>query len=356
MPGLFEPIEVGPRSLPNRVVVAPMCQYSAIDGLPTAWHFGHLHDLAISGAGMLMLESTAVTMEGRISKRDLAIYADKHVSGLENLLGSIRDVSDIVVGLQLSHSGRKGSVNVPWERGGRALAPDEGAWQTVSASPERRYRGWPVPREMSIQDISQIIDDFDNATRRAHLAGFDGIEIHMAHGYLLHQFLSPICNRRQDHYGGCIENRCRLPLEIMSRVRTSWPSDRILGARVTGDDWVEGGWSIHDCIVLAQELKNVGVDYVCVSSGGILPKTNLKFGPGYQVHLAERVKKAVNIHTRSAGMIQTPKQADEIIRDQRADLVALGRQFIREPRFMIRAAKELGERPVIPEQYQRILV
>ena len=353
MAELFDPLDLGGLVLPNRLVVAPMCQYSAISGFPTEWHTGHLQRLAVSGAGMLMLESTAVTLDGRISKNDLAISSDRHGAELGQLLDSIRSVSEVAVGLQISHAGRKGSVHVPWENKGRFLESTEGAWETVSASPERRDFDWPIPRELDVSGIANLIENFESASMRACKSGFDGLEIHMAHGYLLHQFLSPVSNKRKDAFGGSFSNRCRLPLEIVSKVRKVWPKNRILGVRVTGDDWLDGGWTADDCVRLVRELKMLEVDYVCVSSGGILPITGLQLGSGYQVHLAEQVKKATNVITRTAGMIKSPYQANTIIRNSRADLVAIGRQLIEEPWFVARSARELGRTPVIPKQYER---
>ncbi len=353
--GLLTPIKINDRVIANRAVVAPMCQYSANEGLPSPWHFGHLHQLAISGAGILMLESTAVTMAGRITYHDLTISSDEHVVALAKLLDHLRYVSDITVGLQISHAGRKGSAYPPWIKSGQSLTEEDKAWQTYSSSPIARTEGWPIPQAFSLSELKQLAADFSVAASRANRAGFDAIEVHMAHGYLLHQFLSPISNHRSDRYGGTLSSRCLFPLEVADKVRKQWPKEKILGARLTGNDWLDNGWTIDDCIFLSQRLKEIGFDYVCISSGGILPKTNLKFTPGYQIHLAKAVKDATSLVTRTAGMITTPKQADEIIKSGDADLVAIGREFVRNPYFMNHAERELGGTPKVPPQYERIL-
>ena len=354
-PGFLTPITINDLILANRAVVAPMCQYSAVDGFPSPWHFGHFHQLAMSGAGMLMLECTAITMSGRITHHDLAISSDEHFIQLSKLVKHLRYVSDIVIGLQISHAGRKGSAHPPWENNGQSLAEEDGSWQTVSSSPIARTEGWPTPRLLSQSELLQLVSEFGRAASRAQSAGFDGIEIHMAHGYLLHQFLSPISNRRTDNYGVSLNGRCLFPLEVAEKVRQQWPKNKILGARLTGDDWLDDGWNIDDCIYLTHRLKEIGFDYVCISSGGILPKTNLKSSPGYQVHLAEKVRNDTNMITRTAGIITTPSQANDIIKDGLADLIAIGRQFIRDPFFMNDAQKQLGGSPHIPRQYARIL-
>ncbi|WP_269611051.1 NADH:flavin oxidoreductase/NADH oxidase [Prochlorococcus marinus] len=352
---LFTPINLSGQYLKNRLVVAPMCQYSSSNGEPSAWHRRHLGTLALSGAGMLMIESTAVSMKGRISSKDLVLENDDQVIAFSNLLKEIKTLSDIPISLQISHAGRKGSVNVPWEKNGTSLDKYQSGWETVSASSIARDKGWQKPRQMNIDEINKTVNDFELTTKKACLAGFQGVEVHMAHGYLLHQFLSPISNKRKDQFGGDFLNRCRFPLQVIEKVREVLPREKILGVRLTGDDCLNGGWTINDCIRLAHKLKTLGVSYLCISSGGILPITKLKFGPCYQVHLAEKVKSAVQIPVRTAGMITTPKQANDIIKNGKADMVALGRQFIRDPWFAIRAANELSERFIMPNQYKRCL-
>lgn len=353
--GLFSDFSLAGQLLKNRLVVAPMCQYSSVDGGPSNWHRRHLETLAISGAGLMMIESTAVTDEGRISSKDLVLNKPHQVRGFKNLLHAVKNFSNIPVVLQVSHAGRKGSAHVPWVKGGSHLSRNEGGWETVSASSLSRSKEWPKPREMTGNEIDQMVRDFRCAAEKAIDAGLQGVEIHMAHGYLLHQFLSPISNHRRDRYGGTLENRCRFPLEIIQEVRASVPSTFIVGARVTGDDWLSGGWGIEDCIFLCERLKEMGVDYVCVSSGGIVPITNLKFKTGFQTHLAQQVKANVNISTRTAGMITDPKHAEKIIQEGVADMVGIGRSLIKDPWFVYRAAKDLGAVFSIPDPYKRCL-
>ncbi len=352
---LFKPINIAGQYLKNRLVAAPMCQYSSTNGEPSAWHRRHLGTLAISGVGMLMVESTAVSRKARISSKDLVLENEKQVFAFSNLLKEIKTLSDIPIALQISHAGRKGSVNVPWEKNGSSLDQNQGGWETISASSIARDKGWQKPRQMNIDEIKETVNDFALATRRACIAGFQGVEVHMAHGYLLHQFLSPISNQRKDKFGGDFLNRCRFPFQVIERVREILPRENLLGVRLTGDDCLDGGWTIDDCIRLAHELKDRGVSYLCISSGGILPVTKLKFGPCYQVHLADKVKAAVKIPIRTAGMITTPHQANEIVQAGKADMVALGRQLIRDPWFPFHAANELSERFIVPNQYKRCL-
>jgi 2,4-dienoyl-CoA reductase-like NADH-dependent reductase (Old Yellow Enzyme family) len=352
---LFQPLKVNEVTLANRVVVAPMCQYSALEGNATDWHLGHLLQLAISGAGLLMLEATAVNSIGKITHNDLSLYTDDNENSLNKLLASLRKYSDIPIGIQISHSGRKGSAELPWVKPNTPLNISDGGWQTVSPSAISRTLGWPEPKELTVNQIEKLRNDFKNTTIRARRLNFDCMELHIAHGYLLHQFISPISNRRSDDYGGSLQNRCRLPLEIGKEMRDVWPKDKLLGARVTGKDWLEGGWSIEDCIFLVEELKSIGFDYVCVSSGGILPITDLEFKPGYQVHLARDIKRQTGMITRTAGMITTLEQATEIIETESADLIALGKVIIRNPRWVFKAAKNLGAFVRCPQQYERCL-
>ena len=351
--GLFSPLQLGGVEISNRLVVAPMCQYSALNGAPTEWHHRHLGSLVISGAGLLMVESTAISSVGQISQKDLVLETDKQEEGFRRARERLRELSATPVVIQLSHAGRKGSVHVPWQKSGRNLCSDEGAWPTLSASALPRGEGWQVPGEMTGQQIETTILDFQASARRAMSSGYEGVEVHMAHGYLLHQFLSPISNKRTDEYGGNLQNRCRFPLKVAAAVRQVVPRSHILGVRMTGDDWLDGGWTVEDAVYLARALENLGIDYLCVSSGGIVPITDLKFKPGYQVHLARAIKTAVSVPIRTAGMITQPGQADQIVRDASADMVALGRQLIREPWFAYRAASELGSVMQVPNQYQR---
>ncbi|MEK9877756.1 MAG: tRNA-dihydrouridine synthase, partial [Betaproteobacteria bacterium] len=309
----------------------------------------------ISGAGLIMVESTAVSEMGRISQRDLVLETDKQEEGFRRTRERLRTLSSTPVVVQLSHAGRKGSVHAPWIRSGRNLGAGGGAWTTLSASAIPRANGWQVPEEMTVDQVKGVIGEFRQASQRAIAAGFDGVEIHMAHGYLLHQFLSPISNHRSDGFGGDLEQRCRFPLEVVKSVRKIIPQSHILGVRMTGDDWLDGGWSTENAIYLAKALQNLGVDYLCVSSGGIVPVTKLRFNSGYQVHLARHVKGAVSIPVRTSGMITNPGQADSIVRDGSADMIAIGRQFIRDPWFAYQAADCLGASMSVPSQYLRCL-
>ncbi len=350
---LLNPIAINKVELPNRIVVAPMCQYSAENGNPSKWHYGHLQNLANSGAGMLMLESTAVSKRGRITLKDLMLQSESNENSFKKIVNYLKSISKIPLGLQISHAGRKGSAQIPWIRENSALNEYEKAWTTLAPSPIERKTNWPKPKSLTINQINKVILDFRNTAVRAKRIGFDCLEIHMAHGYLLHQFFSPISNVREDAYGGSLNNRCKILIEIVTEIRKVWPRDKILGARITGDDWMAGGITVEDSIFLAKKLKDQGLDYVCVSSGGVLPKTNLIFKPGYQVHLASKIRKQTGIITRTAGMITNLDQATDIIKNGSADLVAVGRRFINEPTWLTRAIKESHDIEHVPNQYKR---
>tara|TARA_R110000744_G_scaffold380304_2_gene500612 strand:- start:198 stop:1268 length:1071 start_codon:yes stop_codon:yes gene_type:complete len=345
---IFKELKINSVVLPNRITVAPMCQYSAIDGCPTSWHYNHLAQLLQSGAGMVMLESTSVSSDGKITNNDLSLASNNNYKSIHKLFNFLKDINDTPIGIQISHAGRKGSSYVPWVKQNTSLVKTDGAWQTVSASSIARDLGWPKPKKLSLLEIQQIIYDFENSTNAAKNIGFDALEVHMAHGYLLHQFFSPISNKREDEYGGSLKNRCRFLLEISKKVRKIWPSNKMLGARVTGCDWLEGGSTIDDCIFLTNELKDIGFDYVCVSSGGILPITNLVFKPRYQTHLSKEVKSRTGILTRSAGMITSISQANEILKEGSADFIAIARKFIQNPRWLYNYNSK-----IIPPQYQK---
>jgi len=329
-----------------------MCQYSAIDGDATDWHLIHLGQFAISGVGLLMIEATAVSADGRITLGDLGLYSDQNEKALDRVIRSCRAYSSVPIGIQLAHAGRKGSAHVPW-KGGGPLGKSEGAWQTVAPSVLPRDVGWPIPRALDRAEMDGIKDHYVDATKRASRIGLDLVELHIAHGYLLHEFLSPISNKRTDQYGGSLENRMRFVLEIAATIREVWPADRPVGARITGSDWISGGLTIEDAIVLAKELKSLGFDYACVSSGGIIPKTDMITGPGYQVPFAARVKKDAGIVTRAVGLINDSFQAEEIISSGKADMVALGRAFLDDPHWVWHAASRLGVDIPYPPQYLR---
>jgi 2,4-dienoyl-CoA reductase-like NADH-dependent reductase (Old Yellow Enzyme family) len=349
---LFQPIRLKNLELANRIAVSPMCQYSADDGSATDWHMMHVGMLTGSGAGLVVFEATAVEREGRISHGDLGLYSSENETALQRVVDHCRQYGAAKLGIQLSHAGRKASSQKPWE-GGRALATENGAWTTIAPSALPFGEGWHTPREMSRQDIERVTASHVEAAQRSLRIGFDVLEIHAAHGYLLHQFLSPVSNGRTDDFGGSGENRMRFPLEVARAVRAAWPQDRPLGFRITGKDWIEGGIGIEDAIAFAKALKDAGVDYVCVTSGGIAAGAAPAIGPGYQVGLAEAVRRECNIATRAVGLIATPKQAEEVIAEGKADMVALARAFLDNPHWAWRAARELGADVSMPSQYQR---
>ena len=348
---ILEPFKINKITLSNRIVVAPMCQYSAINGCPSQWHYGHFQQLSNSGAGSLFFESTAINMMGRITLNDLVLNNIKQEIEFTRIVNYIRKICEIKIGIQISHAGRKGSSELPWIKLNHPIK-NRFSWKTVSASSLKRDKIWPTPKQLSIEDIYKIINDFKNSALRAKKIGFDCLEIHMAHGYLLHQFFSPISNKRKDEFGGSFENRCKLLLETARNIRNIWPKEKILGARITGSDYLLNGIEIEDSIKLVKKLKDIGIDYVCVSSGGIKPITKLSFKPGYQVYLAEQIKKKTGKKTRTAGMITNLKQAEYIVKNRKADLIAIGREFIKNPTWLIKEMKKL-KKIVIPNQYKR---
>ena len=355
MSKLFSPIQLGGITLPNRIVVAPMCQYSAHDGCMGDWHLAHLASMAITGAGLLVIEATAVTREGRISHRCVGLYDDETEAAMKRVLDFCRRLTKNPIGIQLGHAGRKGSTQVPWE-GRTALGPLENPWQTVapSALPCDTRPGWHTPRELSVLEIKAIVDAFAAAAVRSARLGLDAVELHAAHGYLLHQFFSPLSNKRTDSYGGSPENRMRALLEVASAVRDVWPRERCLGARISAHDWVDNGTPIEDTIALTKALKKIGYDYVCVTTGALLGQTRYTIGPNYQVPHAEAVKKAVpEMQVRAVGMIADPGQAEEIVASGKADMVALARGFLDNPRWVWHAAEKLGLAVKVPPQYER---
>ena len=348
---IFKELKINEITLKNRIVVAPMCQYSALDGCAEPWHYSHLSQLIRSGAGLLMIESTSVNLNGRITNKDLCIESKDNINSLQKLFLFLKSVKDIPIGIQISHSGRKGSANIPWVKPNAPLDKSSDCWQTVSASDIPRDTGWPKPKQLTTNDIEKITDDFVAAAVSANEIGFEALEVHMAHGYLLHQFFSPISNKRTDEYGGSLVNRSKFLLEIAREVRERWPKNKILGARVTGSDWLQNGATMGDCVFLTTRLKNIGFDYVCVSSGGILPITNLTFESGYQTHLSKKVKESTGIITRTAGMITSAEQVNDIIKTKSADLVAIARKFIQNPNWLWEY-----DSSVAPKQYRRCLI
>jgi 2,4-dienoyl-CoA reductase-like NADH-dependent reductase (Old Yellow Enzyme family) len=350
---LFSPIELRGLRLSNRIVVSPMCQYSAVDGSANDWHMQNLGSLALSGAGLVMIEATHVTAQGRITHGCLGLYSDANEAAIGRLLAFCRRFApETRIGIQIAHAGWKASAQLPWF-GSRALTAEQHPWQTVAPSALPFGEGWHVPKALEAGELDAIREAFVAAARRAARLGLDLIELHAAHGYLLHEFLSPLSNRRADRYGGSLENRMRFPLEVAEAVRAAWPAERPMGARITGQDWLPDGLTPEDAVAFARALKVLGLDYVCVSSGGIHPKTNVPSTPGYNVPMARQVRAETGIVTRTVGMIADPLQAETIIAKGEADLVALARAMIDDPRWPWHAAEELEVEIAYPPQYQR---
>jgi 2,4-dienoyl-CoA reductase-like NADH-dependent reductase (Old Yellow Enzyme family) len=349
---LFSPLTIREIVFRNRIAVSPMCEYSSTDGFANDWHLVHLGSRAAGGAALVMTEASAVTAEGRISPGDLGIWKDEHIPALARISSFIRDRGS-VAGMQLAHAGRKASTRVPWDRAGAFIPESEGGWRTVAPSPIPFHDADTPPMEASKDALANIVEAFAAAARRALAAGIQVIEIHAAHGYLINEFLSPLSNHRQDEYGGSFENRIRFAIEIVDAVRGVWPESLPLFMRISAVDWVEGGWTIEDSVELAQRLKLRGVDLVDCSSGGLMPKAKIAVGPGYQVPFAEQIRREASIATGAVGMITGAQQADGIIRDGRADLVLLAREFLRDPYFPLHAAKALGVEMAPPVQYAR---
>lgn len=352
MPHLFDPLAIRALSFPNRVFVSPMCEYSSSDGFATDWHFVHLGSRAVGGAGLVFTEATAVTPEGRISPEDLGIWKDDHVDMLARIARFIHGQGSIA-GMQLAHAGRKASTYRPWS--GHGTVPEaEGGWGDVlapSAVPFAEH--YPMPRAMSRHDIESVTAAFVAAAGRASAAGFRVIEIHAAHGYLLHEFLSPLSNQRDDAYGGSFENRTRLLREVVTRVRSVWPERAPLFVRISATDWLAGGWDIDESVALARELKPLGVDLIDCSSGGNVARATIPIGPGYQTSFAERVRRDAGILTGAVGMITSPTQAEHIVFSGQADAVLIARELLRDPYFPMRAARELSQEVAWPAQYLR---
>ena len=349
---LFSPIKLAGVELDNRIVISPMCQYSADDGCANDWHMTHLGMLANSGAGLLVVEATHVERHGRITHGCLGLYSDDCEAALAHVIDTARRYGTTKFGIQLAHAGRKASAQLPWD-GGTALKPGEDPWETMAPSALPFGPGWPVPREMTAADIERARGAFVAAAARAVRIGFDAIELHGAHGYLMHSFMSPLSNRRTDHYGGSYENRMRFPLEVADAVRAVVPRTIALGARITGSDWLDGGLTPADAIACAKMLKQVGFDYVDISSGGISADARTPTTPGYNVPIAEQVRRATGIATRTVGLIVTAKQADTIVAEGKTDMVALARAVLDDPHWGWHAARTLGAEVKRPRQYLR---
>jgi 2,4-dienoyl-CoA reductase-like NADH-dependent reductase (Old Yellow Enzyme family) len=351
---LFTPIKLGPLELPNRIMVSPMCQYSAVDGNPVAWHFAHLGSLAMSGAGLLCVEATGVNPEARITPGCLGLYNDENQAQLQRLVDSVRAISGIPLALQLSHAGRKASSRTPWD-GGSLIAPADGGWVPHGPSALAQKPEEPPPHAMTEADIRHVIASFAQAARRARAIGFDAIELHMAHGYLMHQFMSTLANQRTDGYGGSLEQRIRLPLEVLDAVLEAAGPDIPVGVRLSATDWVEGGWDIDQTVEIAHRLEARGCAFLDISSGGLSYQQKIPVEPGYQVRFAAKVKAAVQIPVITVGLITDPAHAEQIVKDGQADVVALARGFLHDPRWPWRAAAHLGGTVVPPRQLLRCL-
>jgi 2,4-dienoyl-CoA reductase-like NADH-dependent reductase (Old Yellow Enzyme family) len=348
---LFSPFQLRSVAFANRVGVSPMCQYSSEDGFATDWHLVHLSSRAQGGAGLVIVEASAVLPEGRISSGDLGIWKDEHIPTLKRIASFIHS-QGVRAGIQLAHAGRKGSMTVPFN-GERLLLPAEGGWQPVAPSALAFSSSYAVPKALDQAGIDAVVEAFRQAARRANTAGFDFVEIHGAHGYLLHEFLSPLANQRTDEYGGSFENRARLILQVVDAVRGEWPAHLPLFVRISATDWASGGWNIDESVQLAHLFREHGVDLVDVSSGGQVPDAKIPVGPGFQVEFATRIRRETGLPTAAVGLITDAAQANAIVAQEEADLVLLGRELLRDPNWPVHAAAELGEPASWPEQYLR---
>jgi 2,4-dienoyl-CoA reductase-like NADH-dependent reductase (Old Yellow Enzyme family) len=348
---LFSPINLRSITFRNRIFVSPMCQYSSRDGLPDDWHLVHLGSRAVGGAGLVMVEATSVSPEGRISPGDSGIWSDAHAEAFLPITRFIKE-QGAVPGIQLAHAGRKASCAPPW-LGGGPLTIDEHGWQPLAPSAIPFDEGHPVPRAMTPAEMDQVENQFRAATRRASAAGFQVVELHMAHGYLLHEFLSPLVNRREDDYGGSLANRLRFPMRVARAVREEWPEELPFFVRISAIDWLAGGWDIDQSVVLSRQLKEIGTDLIDCSSGFAVPNEHVPFGPGFQVPFAARVRAAVGIASGAVGFITEPVQAEQIVATGQADAVFLARQLLRDPYWPLHAAKALHVEAAWPNQYLR---
>lgn len=353
---LFTPIKMRGLELPNRIALSPLCQFMAKDGTAQPWHFMNASQYAVSGAGLVILEATAVEDIGRITLGCLGLYNDENEAALTQMVRGMRSYSNTPIGIQLSHAGRKASTRPTWElHKGHNLTKEEGAWDVVGPTSEPFGEGWPTPAYLDPQGLTRLLEHFVDSTKRAHRCGFDMIEVHVAHGYLLHQFLSPLSNKRTDQYGGSLENRMRFPLEVIKAMRDAFPAEKPIGVRITGRDMNDGGLELDDAVIFARELQKLGVDYVTPSAGNVAPGMKLpKIEPGYMVPFAERIKKDVpGMNAMAVGLIVLPEQANEIIASGKADMVAIGRAFMDDPRWAWHAATALGDTPAIPPAWNR---
>lgn len=350
---IFKKLKINDITLKNRIVISPMCQYSAKKGSPSNWHYKHLSLLCSSGAAMVMLESTAVDKEGRISEKDLCIYNENHRKNFKRLTFFLKKKFDVKLGIQVSHSGRKGSCEIPWIKYNSPLKKNR-SWKTYAPSPINRDKNWPIPEQMTNKNIQSLIKKFQRSAVLANKAGFDCLELHMAHGYLLHEFFSPISNKREDNYGGNLDNRCRLLIEVTSAVREVWPKNKILGARITGTDHLKKGINTNDSIYLTKKLKDKGIDYVSVSSGGILKKTNMKTREAFRSSITKKIKKNTKIISTTSGEITNFDVAEKLISSKTIDFITIARVIIKNPHWIFHLAKHQKLKNIIPKQYLRI--
>ena len=353
MSKLFAPLRLGSLELPNRIIIGPMCQYSAENGAASDWHMMHLGSLSLSSAGLLIVEATAVTPEGRITPGDLGLYSEETEAALGRVVRAIRKYSPIPLAIQLAHAGRKADSEAPWDGGQQIKSDDPRHWIAVGPSAIPHGAHEDAPKALDAAGLAGVKQAFVDAALRAERLGFDGVELHAAHGYLLHQFLSPISNQRDDAYGGSLENRMRFPLEVFDAVRKAYPANRPLWIRISATDWVEGGWDLESSIAFAKALKARGCDAIHVSSGGVSPKQQIKLGPNYQVGFATAIKQATGMTTIAVGLITEPEQAEAIIANGEADAVCLARGMLYDPRWPWHAAARLGARVTAPKQYWR---
>ncbi len=352
MSALFSALTLGPLALPNRIVIAPMCQYSAVDGCATDWHLIHLGQLALSGAGLLIIEATGVTPDGRITPGCLGLYDDATEAALARVLQAVRAFSPMPLAIQLAHAGRKASSHTPWD-GGQLIPLDQGGWTTVAPSALAHADGEAPPTALDAAGLQRVLAGFVDAARRAVRLGLQAIELHAAHGYLLHQFLSPIANQRTDEFGGSTDNRMRFPLAVLDAVRAAVPASVALGLRLSATDWVEGGWDLPQSLQLARAAKSRGADFIHISSGGVSPRQQIPLGPGYQVHLAEAIRRDSGLPTMAVGLITDAQQAEAIVATGQADAVAIARGILYDPHWPWHAAAALGAQVQVPRQYWR---
>jgi len=351
MSKLFTPFKLRSVEFRNRVFMSPMCQYCAQDGFPEDWHFVHLGSRAVGGSGQVMVEATAISPEGRITNGDLGIWSGKHTEAFRRITAFV-EAQGAVPAIQIAHAGRKASTDVPWQ-GGTPLSPDKGGWQPLGPSPIAFDEASTVPRELTTGDLKDLVSRYEAATRRCLQAGFKVVEIHMAHGYLLHEFLSPLSNQRSDEYGGSLENRMRFPLWVAKAVREVWPADLPLFARLSCTDWADGGWDLSQSVELSRRLKEIGVDLIDCSSGGLVPYAQIPAGPGYQVPFAAEIRARVGIATGAVGLITQAMQAEQIVATGQADVVILAREMLRDPYWPLHAAGMLHTDVPWPPQYLR---